>query len=84
MPNCKIPGPDGVQRLWIKNLQPIHARISNQVDKCLKDKGIPKWMVTGKTMLCDEVRKGKLGIQFQTNHLTCLLMLWKLMAGSDN
>ena len=52
MPNWNSPGPDGVQGYWIKNLSTFHNSIALQLDRCPKDNNFPKWMVTGKTLLC--------------------------------
>ena len=52
MPNWKSPGPDGVQGSWIKDLSNLHNCIALQLDRCLQENNLPKWMVTGKTLLC--------------------------------
>ena len=52
MPNWKSPGPDGVQGYWIKNLGNLHNSIALQLDRCLQENNLPKWMVTGKTLPC--------------------------------
>ena len=35
MPNWKSPGPDLVQRLWLKNCSILHERVRSQHKKCL-------------------------------------------------
>ena len=49
IPNWKIPGPGGVQGYWIKNLSNLHNSIALQLDRCLQENNLPKWMVTGKS-----------------------------------
>ena len=48
MPNWKSPGPDGVQGYWIKNLSNLHNSIVVQLDRCLQENNMPKWMFTRK------------------------------------
>ena len=45
-------GPDSVQEYWMKDLNNLHTRITLQLDRCLQKNNLPKWMVTGKTLLC--------------------------------
>ena len=67
MPNWKIPGPDGVQQYQIKNLSNLHKSIALQLDRCLQENNLSKWMVTGKTLLCiKEIQKGNLVSNFRT------------------
>ena len=55
MPNWKSPGPDGVQGYWIKNLTALHERIAVQMnDLLVNGKEVPKWLTTGKTILCQK------------------------------
>ena len=80
MPNWKSPGPDGVHGYWIKNLNAMHSRIGSQLDKCLQENSVPKWMVIGKTLLCvKEIEKGNIVSNFKP--ITCLPLLWKLLTG---
>ena len=77
MPNWKSPGPDGVQGYWIKNLGNLHNSIALQLDRCLQENNLPKWMVTGKTLLFIKgIQKGKLVSIFRPT--TCLPLIWKL------
>ena len=76
MPNWKSPGPDGVQGYWIKNLSNLHNSIALQLDRCLQENNLPKWMVTGKTLLCiKEIQKGNL----VSNFIPCVPLIWKLL-----
>ena len=80
MLNWKSPGPDGVQGYWIKNLSNLHNGIALQLDRCLQENNLLKWMVTGKTLLCiEEIQKGKLVSNFRP--ITCLPLIWKLLTG---
>ena len=78
MPNWKTPGPDGVQRYWIKNVSNLHNSIALQLDRCLQENNLPKWMVTRKTLLCiKEIQKGNLVSHFRP--ISCLPLIWKLL-----
>ena len=80
MPNWKIPGPNGVQGYWIKNLNNLRNSIALQLYTCLQENNLPKWMVTGKTLLCmKEIQKGNLVSNFRP--ITCLSLIWKLLTG---
>ena len=46
MLNWKTPEADGVLGYWIKNLSNLHNSIALQLDRCLQEKNLPKWMVT--------------------------------------
>ena len=64
MPNWKIPGPDGVQGYWIKNLSNLHNSITLQLDRWLQENSLPKWMVTGKNFALHKINsKSKLGVK---------------------
>lgn len=39
--NWKAPGPDGVQRHWLKNFTPLTGRIAKQLDDCLQQNNVP-------------------------------------------
>ena len=60
MPNLKVPGKDGVQGYWIKNLSNLHERIDTQMNKILMgEDSVPAWMRYGRTALCQkDPRKG--------------------------
>ena len=81
MPNWKSPGPDGVQGYWIKNLRNMHNSIALQLDRCLQENNLPKWMVSGKPLLCiKEIQKGNLVSNFRP--ITSLPLIWKLLTGT--
>ena len=76
MPNWKIPGPGGVQGYWIKNLSNLHNSIALQLDRCLQENNLPKWVVTGKSLLFIKViQKRNLVSNFRP--ITCLPIIWK-------
>ena len=80
MLDWKSPGPDGVHGYWIKNLSNLHNSIALQLDRCLQENNLPKWMVTGKTLLCiKEIQKGNLVSNFRP--ITCPPLIWKLLTG---
>ena len=80
MLSWKSPRPDGVQGYWIKNLNNLHNSIALQLDRCLQENNLPKWMVTGKTLLCiKEIQKRNLVSNFRP--ITCLPLIRKLLAG---
>ena len=80
MPNSKSPGPDGVQGHWIKNLSYLHNSIVLQLDRCVQENNLLKWMATGKTLLCKKkFKKGNLVSNFRP--ITCLPLIWKLLTG---
>ena len=56
----------------------MHDRISNQLNKCLKEGSISKWMVTGKTLLIvKEIEKKNTVSNFKP--ITCLPLLLRLL-----
>ena len=55
VPDWKCPQPDGVQGYWLKNFLALHERIKTQMDDMINSRmDIPKWMTTGKTILCQK------------------------------
>ena len=76
MPTWKSPGPDDVQEYWITNLSNLCNSIALQLDRCLQENNLPKWMVSGKTLFClKEIQKGHLVSNFRL--ITCLPLIWK-------
>ena len=80
-PNWKRPGPDGVQDYWLKYVPVLHERIATQMgDMNNNGMDIPKWMTTGKTMLCQkDLGKGNAVDNYRL--IFCLPFMWKLMTG---
>ena len=55
VPNWKCQGSDGVQGYWLKNFAALHERIATKINDMINNgMDIPKWMITGKTMLCQK------------------------------
>ena len=78
MPHWKNPRPDFVQGYWIKNLSNMHTRIALQLDRCVRENNLPKWMIIGKTLLCVKgIKKGSLVSNFRP--FTCLPLIWMLI-----
>ena len=78
--NWKAPGPDGVPGYWIKNFTSLHGRITEQLNKCLREGKVPGWMTTGRTiLLVKDVEKGNEVDNYRP--ITCLPLIWKLLTG---
>ena len=61
VPNCKCPGPDGIQGNCLKMFPALHERIATQMDDMINNgMDIPKWMTTGKTILCQKIQAKKM------------------------
>ena len=79
VPDWKCPEPDGVQGYWLKNFLALHERIERQMNDMIKSRmDIPKWMVTGKTILCQK-DPGKGNAVDNYRPILCLPFMWKLM-----
>ena len=73
--------PDGVQGYSLKNFPALHERISTQMDGMINNEmNIPKWMKTGKTILCQK-DPGKGNAVDNYRPFSGLPLLWKLMTG---
>ena len=80
MPKWKSPGPDGVKGYCIKKLSNLHNIMALQLDRCLQENNLPKWMVTEKTFLCiKKIQKGNLVSNVRP--ITFLHLIWKLLTG---
>ena len=49
--NWKAPGHDGIHGFWFKIFTSIHGRLALEMNRCLQDAHVPKWMTKGKTTL---------------------------------
>ena len=49
MRNWKSPGPDLVQRFWLKNFSSLHERVRLQLKECLDSRFVPSWLTRGRT-----------------------------------
>ena len=62
---------------WIKNLSNLHNCITLQLDRCLQENKLPKWLVTEKILLCiKEIQKGNLVSNYRP--VISLPLIWKL------
>ena len=86
MPNWKAPGEDGVQSYWIKRLDTMHGRISEQLNDISNGvRNLPEWMTYGRTVLClKDPERGNAVDNYRP--ITCLPLMWKLLTGmiADN
>ena len=55
VPNWKCPGPDGVHGYWLRNVSALRERKATQMDDMINNRmDIPKWMTSGKMILCQK------------------------------
>ena len=81
VPNWKCPEPDEVQGYWLKIFLALHERIETQMDDIINSRmDIPKWMTTGKTILCQK-DPGEGNATDNYRPILCLPFMWKLMIG---
>ena len=78
--NWKGPGPDGVQRFWLKNFIALHCRIAEQLNLILEFCSVPQWMNQGKTILCVKDPSLKNAAE-NFWPITYLPLMWKLLSG---
>ena len=74
MPNCKSPGPDLVQGIWLKNFSSFHGRVRSQLKECLDSGFVPSWLTKGRTALLQKY-KSKGNIAGNYRPITCLLLM---------
>lgn len=78
MKNWKAAGPDQVQAFWLKELNHLHGRLANQMQKAIQE-GIPNWLGTGRTVLImKDKEKGAIVENYRP--ITCLPTTWKLLS----
>ena len=81
MPIWKSPGPDLVQRFWLKNFSSLHERVRLQLKECLDSGFVPGWLTRGRTSLLQKDKsKGNVASNFTP--ITCLPLMWKLLTGA--
>ena len=79
MPNWKSPGPDLVQKFWLKNFSSFHERVRLQIKECLDSGFVSSWLNRGRTSLLHKDKsKGNVGSTYRPT--TCLPLVWKLSA----
>ena len=76
-PNWKSPGPDLVQRFWLKNFSSLHERIRLQLKECLDSGFVPSWLTRGKSLLQKYKSKGDVASNYRP--ITYLLLMGKLL-----
>ena len=70
--------PNSNQGFWLKNLTSLHSRLTEQLNKCLRECNIPGWMTKGRTVLIvKDAGKGNITSNFRP--ITCLSLGWKLL-----
>ena len=74
------PGPDTVQRLWLKNFSSLHERVRLQLKECLDSGFVPSWLTTGRASLLQK-DKSKGNVASNYRPITCLPLMWKLLTG---
>ena len=81
IPNWKAPGRDGVQGYWTRNLSSLHKRVFSQVNRILMGEyDLPEWMTNDHIVLCQkDPQKGNTANNYRP--ITCLPLMWKLLAG---
>ena len=58
----------------------LHERIARQLQDCLNNRRVPKWMVLGRTVLVIK-DQGKGNRTEISRPMTCLSLMWKLSTG---
>ena len=80
IPNWKSPGPDLAQGFWLKNFSSLHERVRLQLKECLDSGFVPSWLTRGRTSLLQK-DKSKGNVASNYRPITCLPLMWKLLAG---
>ena len=78
MPNWKSPGPDLVQRFWLKNFSSLHERVSLQLKECLDSGFVPSWLTRERISLLQK-GKSKSNVARYYRPIICLPLMWKLL-----
>ena len=80
MPNWSSPGHDGLHAYWVKHFTSLHDLIATQMNRCLIESTVPRWMIKGKTyLIMKDPNKGFKPGNFRP--ITCLPIMWKLLSG---
>ena len=80
MPNWKSPGPDLVQEVRLKNFGSFHERVRLQLKECLDSGFVPSFLTRRRTsLLQNDKSKGDVASNYKP--VTCLPLMWKLLAG---
>ena len=66
MPNWQSPGPDLVQRFWLKNFSSLYGTVRSQLKECLDSGFVPSRLTKGRTaLLKKDKRKGKIASNYR-------------------
>ena len=77
IPNWKTPGPDGVQRFWLKNFKSMHQWLVKHLAERYK-RTTPAWMTKGRTVLIQKDKsKGTIASNYRP--IICLPLCWKIL-----
>ena len=77
IPNWKAPGPNGVQRFWLKNFKSMHQWLVKYLAECYKGT-TPGWMTKGRTVLIQK-DKSKETIVSNYRPIICLPLGRKIL-----
>ena len=80
MSNWNSPGPDLVHGFWSKNFSSFHKKVGLQLKECLDSEFVTSWLTRGRTSLLQK-DKSKGNVARNSRPITCLLIMWKLLAG---
>ena len=81
MPKLEVPGKDGVQGYWTKNLGNLPEWIAIQTNKILMgDDSLPAWIIHGRTVLCQKGPRKSNAVE-NGRPITFLPMMRKLLTG---
>ena len=70
MVNWSSPGHDGLHAFWIKHFTSLHEVIANQMNNCLIESTVPRWMTNGKTYrIMKDSNKGSTTWKFSAYHM---------------
>ena len=75
------PGPELVQRFWLKNSSSLHERVRFQLKEWLYSRYMPSLLTRGRTSLLQK-DKSKRNVSSNYRPITCLSLMWKLLTGN--
>ena len=65
---------------WLKSFSSLHERVRLQLKECLDSEFVPSWLTRGRTSLLQKYKsKGNVASNYRP--ITCLSLMWKLLAG---
>ena len=69
-----------VHRFLLKNFSSLHKKVRLQLKECLDSGFVPSWFTRGRTSLLQK-DKSKGNVASNYRPITCLPLMWKLLAG---